>query len=259
MDRTPGVTGATITSLYRYPVKGLSPEALGEVAVERGQTFPFDRAFAIENGGNRFDPENPKYLPKISFLMLMRDERLAALETSFDDATEVLTIKRGGRQVARGALRTPIGRQMIEQFMAAYMKDSLRGAPKVVHAEGHSFSDVAAKCAHIVNLASVRELERVMARPLNPLRFRANIYLDGLPAWEELRWLDKDLAIGDARLAVFKRTVRCDATNVDPATAARDTAIPAELNRLLGHSDFGVYAKVTEGGVLKVGDAVRVV
>ena len=67
---------------------------------------------------------------------------------------------RDGKQVARGQLSTPLGRQLIEQFFAAYMKTELRGAPKIVHAPGHSFSDVAAKCLHIVNLASVRELER---------------------------------------------------------------------------------------------------
>jgi uncharacterized protein len=161
--------------------------------------------------------------------------------------------------VARGQLSTPLGRKMIEQFMAAYMSDSLRGAPRVVQADGHSFSDVAAKCLHIVNLATVRDLERAVGKALNPLRFRANVYIDGLAPWEEFRWLDKDIEAGGARLAVFKRTVRCDATNVDPATGARDTAIPAILQRTVGHSDLGIYAKVMQGGVLAVGDRIAVI
>ena len=111
--------------------------------------------------------------------MLMRDERLATLRSSFDDATQTLTISRDGKPVARGQLDTPLGRQLIEQFIAAYMKAELRGAPKIVHAPGHSFSDVAAKCVHIVNLASVRELERALGRQVDPLRFRANLYLEG--------------------------------------------------------------------------------
>ena len=247
-----------VQSLYRYPVKGLTPEALVSVELQPGATLPFDRAYAIENGPGRFDPEKPRHLPKISFLMLMRDERLASLDTRFDDATQTLTILRDGRQVARGNLSTTIGRQMIEQFLGAYMKTSLRGAPKVVAAPGHSFSDVAAKCLHIVNLASLRELERAAGRPIHPLRFRANVYLDGVPAWEEFRWLDKDLELGGTRLSVFKRTVRCEATNVDPVTAQRDTAIPQLLLRTFGHQDFGIYAKVEIGGTLTVGDAVAV-
>ena len=247
-----------VANLYRYPVKGLSPEALDRVELAKGATMPFDRAYAIENGPGRFDPENPKYLAKINFLMLMRDERLAALETHFDDATRTLTIKRGGKQVARGDLTTPTGRQLIEQFVAAYMQGAMRGAPKIVHADGHSFSDVSAKCLHIINLASVRELERVAGRPVHPLRFRANVHIDGIPAWAEQSWVGKTLELGAVELRVIDRTGRCEATNVDPTTGARDMAIPSLLQRTWGHTEFGIYAKVAAAGSVTVGDAVTV-
>jgi hypothetical protein len=109
---------------------------------------------------------------------------------------------------------------------------------------------------HIVNLASVRELERVSGRPVSPLRFRANLYLEGVAPWAEFGWLGKELRIGQARLSVFARTSRCEATNVDPATGARDMAIPAHLLRTWGHQDFGVYAKVVTGGEIGVGTPV---
>jgi len=253
MPQTPG---PRLAALYRYPVKGLTPEPLERAQLTAGETLPFDRAYAIENGPGRFDPQQPRHLPKISFLMLMRDERLATLKTRFDDATETLTILRDGKQVARGQLTTPLGRQLIEQFIAAYMKAELRGPPKIVHAAGHSFSDVAAKCVHLVNLASVRELERVSGRAIDPLRFRANLYLEGLDAWAEFDWLDKALHIGGAKLAVFARTTRCEATNVDPESGARDMAVPELLARTWGHSDFGVYAKVVDGGEVVAGSSI---
>ena len=62
-----------VASLYRYPVKGFSPEALQSVKLRPGETLPFDRAYAIENGPGRFDANAPRHLPKITFLMLMRD------------------------------------------------------------------------------------------------------------------------------------------------------------------------------------------
>jgi uncharacterized protein YcbX len=244
---------AHLSALYRYPVKGLTPELLQRVEVAPGETLPFDRAYAIENGPGRFDPDAPRHLPKISFLMLMRDERLATLRSTFDDTTHTLTIARGGKPVVSGQLATALGRQLVEQFLAAYMKAELRGAPKIVSAPGHSFSDVSAKCVHIVNLASVRELERTVGRPVDPLRFRANVYIEGVAPWAELDWLGKEIGIGPARLAVFARTGRCEATNVDPATGARDMAIPAALQRIWGHTDFGIYAKVIAGGVLATG------
>jgi len=249
----------TIAALYRYPIKGMTPEPMQRVVLEAGGTVPFDRAYAIENGPGRFDPDNPRHLPKISFLMLMRNERLASVEARFDEATHVLTILRAGRQVARGDLETPLGRLLIEQFIAAYMSADLRGAPKIVSAPGHSFSDVAAKCLHVVNLASVRQLERVAGRPVDPLRFRANVYLDGVPAFAEIGWVGRELKLGDVSTKVFDRTVRCEATNVDPNTAARDMAIPALLQRTWSRTDFGVYAIVEEGGEMVVGDAVTVV
>lgn len=245
-----------VTQLYRYPVKGLTAEPLQQVALTVGEGLPFDRAYAIENGPGRFDPANPQHLPKIAFLMLMRDERLATIEARFDEANQTLSILRSGKQVARGDLRTRLGCSMIEQFFAAYMKGSLRGAPRVVSAPGHMFSDVATKCLHIVNLASVRDLERIAGRKIDPLRFRANVYVDGVEPWAELKWLDREIAIGDAKLAVFKRTQRCDATNVDPVTAARDMALPALLLRTWGHSDFGIYATATTAGSIAIGNTV---
>ncbi len=250
-------SGPCVRGLYRYPVKGMSPEALERMALRAGETAPFDRAYAIENGPGRFDPEHPAHLPKINFLMLMRNERLATLETHFDDATETLTIRRAGKQVARGDLRTLIGRKMIEQFLAAYMQEELRGAPRIVFAPGHSFSDVAAKCLHIVNLASVRELERVVGHAVNPLRFRPNVVIDGAEPWQEFNWTGKPLQLGPVQLEVFKRTERCAATNVDPETGKRDMAIPAALQRAWGHADFGVYARVVAGGTIAVGDPVK--
>jgi uncharacterized protein len=252
------MTTATITSLYRYPVKGLSPEKLARVTLTPGATVPFDRAYAVENGPGRFDPDNPQHLPKVAFLMLMRNERLAALQTRFDDATQTLSITHGGEQVAHGQLTTPAGRQTIEEFFAHHMKDELRGAPRVVAAPGHSFSDVAAQCLHIVNLATVRDLERVIGKPVDPLRFRANVYIDGIAPWAEFGWLNKDIALSAAKLHVFKRTQRCEATNVDPVTAARDMVIPAILSRTFGHTDLGVYGKVVEGAEVREGDAAGI-
>ena len=246
-----------VRAIFRYPVKGLSAEALDRVTAEAGESLPFDRAWEIENGPCRFDPEQPKHLPKIHFLMLMRNERLAALETRFDEASQTLTILRAGKQVARGDLTTKIGRTMLEQFLAAYMKDDLRGPPRIVSAPGHTFSDMAARCLHLVNLASLAELESAARRSLDPLRFRPNLVLEGTQAWEEFGWIDRDVAIGDVRVHVFARTTRCAATNVDPATGARDTALPAVLERTWGHADFGVYARVVEGGTIAIGDPVR--
>src|SRR5262245_32697636 len=123
---------ATIQSIYRYPVKGFSPESLPATELAVGQTLPADRRYAVENGPTGFDPASPAYFPKIRFLMLMKNERLAQLRTRYDDATDVLTVHHDGREVARGNLSTAAGRKAIEDFMAVFCADELRGPPKVL-------------------------------------------------------------------------------------------------------------------------------
>jgi uncharacterized protein YcbX len=247
---------ARIDSIYRYPVKGLSPERLERVQLEPGKTLPADRRYAIENGPSGFDPAAPAYFPKSRFLMLMRNERLAQLDTRYDDATHTLVVRHEGREAARGDLSTREGRQVIEAFIRRFMPAELRGPPKVLQADGHSFSDVAAKVVSIINLASVTAIETVVGAPVNPLRFRGNLYVEGWPAWHEFQLIGAEIAIGDARLKVAKRIMRCAATEVDPDTGIRDLSIPDTLLRTFDHADCGVYARVIVGGVIAPGDAV---
>src|SRR5688500_975811 len=128
----------TIANIYRYPVKGLSAQALPCVRLMPGVTLPADRLYAIENGPSGFDPEKAAYLPKIRFLMLMKNERLAALRTDFDEDTHELTVIADGRAAAKGDLRTEQGRAAIERFFASYCADELRGPPKILGGQdGH--------------------------------------------------------------------------------------------------------------------------
>ena len=249
---------AQISSLYRYPVKGLSPEPLRRVALEVGQTLPADRRYAIENGRSGFDAAAPAWLPKPHFLMLQRDQWLARLRTHFDDASRTLTIRRDGAIAAQGDLETAEGRAAIEQFFAGQYADKIKGPPKILSSHGHSFSDVARKVVSIINLASLRAIENLVGQPVNPLRFRANLYVEGWPAWGEFELPGRTLVIGEARAQVVKRITRCAAVDVDPETAARDLAIPQALMQRLGHNECGIYAEVIAGGVIAVGDMVTV-
>ena len=190
-------------------------------------------------------------------MMLMRNERLAALKTGYDEQNHTLTIEHEGRDVARGDLRTAEGRAAIEAFMAAFCADELKGPPKVLAGEGHSFSDVAKKVVSIINLASVAAVETAVGAPVDPLRFRANLYVAGWPAWHEFDLMGEELSAGGARLKVVKRIVRCAATNVDPQTGIRDMEIPPTLMRTFDHMDCGVYAEVIGAGDVRIGDAIR--
>ncbi len=245
---------AKLKAIYRYTVKGLSPEPLLCTDLLPGKTLPYDRHYAIENGPSGFDAAEPRYLPKQRFLMLMRNARLAELRTAFDEATHTLTIRYENRDAARGDLRTPEGRAAIERFFQEFCGPELRGPPRVLHAPGHSFSDVARKVVSIINLATLAELETAAGAAVHPLRFRGNLYVEGWPAWREFD-VNSEIAIGPrARLKIVKRIMRCAATEVDPDTGIRDLAVPRILMDSYGHMDCGVYGEVVEAGEIAVGD-----
>jgi uncharacterized protein YcbX len=249
---------AQIDAIYRYPVKGLSPQKLERTALSPGRTLPADRLYAIENGPSGFDPAAPQYFPKQRFLMLMRNEQLATLRTDYDEESHTLTIGHEGRQTVRADLRTKEGRLAVEAFFRRFMPSELRGPPKVLHGDGHSFSDVAKKVVSIINLGSVAAVERAAGAAVDPLRFRANIYVAGWPAWHEFDLMGHTLEINGARLKVIKRIVRCAATDVDPATGIRDLTIPKTLQQTFKHADCGVYAEVTTGGDIATGDVIGI-
>ncbi len=247
-----------ITALYRYAMKGFSPEPLERANIEAGGTIPFDRAYAVENGPSGLDPAAPAYFPKARFLMLMKNERMAEFQTRFDDASGVFRILRDGVILVEGSLLTADGRARIEAWIANVFSKELRGAPKILSAPGHSFSDMPAKVLHLVNLASVRALAEKLGRPVDPLRFRPNILIDGAPALSELEWEKREIRMPRLAFVCEERTARCAATNVDPKSGRRDMEIPRALETHYGHSDFGVYLIAKTSGAIAVGDNVEV-
>ena len=86
----------SVTEIYRYPVKGLSPAPVETIVLAPGQGLPLDRAYALALPKTAFDPAKPEWLAKTHFLMLQRDEALAALETSLDPATGIFSVRRDG-------------------------------------------------------------------------------------------------------------------------------------------------------------------
>ncbi|MFC6790378.1 MOSC domain-containing protein [Methylobacterium komagatae] len=249
-----------VITLHRYPVKGLSPERLDRVELETSGFFPGDRLYAIENGPSGFNPVAPRHQPKTKYLMLMRDEALARLRTRYDDATATLHIE-GEGETLDAKLDTPEGRTALEDLLRRFVPESLKGEPKVLAAPPqYRFTDSPTGYVSLINRASVQMLEDELGVPVDPLRFRGNLLVEGLAPFAELDMVGQVIeAPSGLRLKVTKRTVRCAATNVDPSTGLRDLDIPWTIDKRLGHRDLGVYMEIIAGGGLAVGDSLRVV
>jgi uncharacterized protein YcbX len=248
---------ATVRSLYRHPVKGLTPEPLNSVELKPDEYFPGDRKWAVEAGPSGFDPEKPGHVPKQKFTVLARFPSLARLRTRLEDPSLLHIGDAHGFEIATD-LSSEDGRDALARFLQAFLGDEATGQFRVLSAPGHRFTDHPLGHVSVINLASIRALGSAIGADVDPLRFRANIYIDGLPPWVEDGWpVGADLGLGQARLRMFKPIVRCIATHANPGTGIRDLDTVDELRRHFARDTMGNYFSVEQGGRIAVGDSAK--
>lgn len=248
-----------VTALWHHPVKGFTPEPLTCADLPTDGWFPGDRMFAVEDGPSGFDRAAPAHLPKQKFTVLMRTAEVAGVRTRWNEATRRLHVAAAGHPDLAVAVDDPASRAGFEAWLASVLGTAASGPLKLVSAEGldHRFMDHPLGRLSILNLASVRDFEVRVGRPIDPRRFRANVWVEGWPAWIENEGADRELILGDARLSGVKPILRCAATHVDPDTAERDFDLVPALFEQYGHRWCGLYATIAEGGPVRIGDRVE--
>ncbi len=250
-----------IEALTRFPIKGLSGQALDSVKLEAGHGFPSDRKFGFARPNSGFNPADPQPLPKTKFYMLARDASLALLDTLYDESTGVLTLSANDGP-EHFNISTIDGKQAASQFLKSYLSLSDEENPQLYEASPHRFTDVSVdsvdmmNAVSIINLDSVEAFSKAIGQEVDPRRFRGNIHVSGLSPFAELDMVGQEITNGSVRLKIVRRTRRCPATEVNLKTAERDIRTPKLLREHYGHMDMGVYAQVLQGGVLQSGSVV---
>ena len=253
---------ALIKALTRFPVKGLSGESLISVLLESGQGFPHDRKYGFARPNSGFDAKHPKPLPKTKFYMLARDATLALLDTSYDEATGILSMTAPDAN-GQFDISTVEGKQNASLFLQSYLTLSGDEVPTLYEASPHRFTDVSVvstemmNAVSIINLDSVAEFSKLIEQDVDPGRFRGNIHISGLSAFSELEMIGREISIGAARLKIVSPTKRCPATEVDLTTGERNIKTPKLLQQHYGHMNMGIYAQVVEGGLIAPGDNIE--
>ncbi|MDP3738984.1 MAG: MOSC domain-containing protein [Hyphomonadaceae bacterium] len=248
---------ATIASIFRHPVKGLTPEPLNEVELTAGKYFPQDRQYAVEVGPSGFDPIKPGHISKMKFTVLARFPELAKLRTRL--AADGVTFHIGDATGfgVETRLDSEHGREALAKFLQAFLGEQAPGKLKVLSASGHRFMDHPQGYVSVINLASVRALGKAAGAEVDPLRFRANIYVDGLAPWAEDELPAEAIyQFGPAKLRMFKSIVRCVATHANPSTGERDLETLDLLRQHFGRDTLGNYFSIEQGGRIARGDEV---
>jgi ferredoxin-NADP reductase/uncharacterized protein YcbX len=247
-------------SIFRYPLKGFQAQAFDQIQLTPNQGIPFDRSFAITNA-QLAHAANGAWTPCQAFVRLTKNATLPLFTVQFDANNVFIALRHPDGERLKVKLdntasvaqaNTVLQRWFPANAQAAY------GTPQLVTAHASTgYWDHDDATVSIINANSLAQLGDAAGRHVDSARFRGNLLVADIPAWEELQWPGHRIQIGDTMLEVLRPIDRCIATSVHPTTGEVDMNVPALLARHTGHVFCGVYAKVITAGLIKAGDKVR--
>jgi uncharacterized protein YcbX len=220
------------------------------VALRENECLPYDRHWAIAQDGAQINPDAPEWVPCRNFIRGAKAQTLMAVTAKLDG--EEITLSHPER--AEITLHPERDASTLMDWIRPLYPDN-RPAPARVVAAGRGMTDSDFASVSVLNMASLRALSQRAGVALDPRRFRGNIWIDGAPLWDEFDWVGKTLTIGDTRLEVREVITRCRATHGNPDTGRADVDVLRMLETF-GHQEFGVYATLTQAGVVALDDAV---
>lgn len=245
---------ARIAHIYRHPIKAIGLEEITSVALTPGKTMPMDRIWAVAHEAAKVVPEGGDWAGCLNFVRGASSPGLMAVRVRVS-SDETLTLSHP--DLPDLTLNPDKQGDVLVKWVQPICNPD-RAQPKFVYRANTGITDSSFPSISLLGLPSLSALSDQVGKPLSPLRFRGNIWLDGLEPWEEFDWVGKSLRIGGVELEVRERIERCEATMVDPETGETDTDTLGALEAGWGHRDLGIKAVVTKGGTISTGDPMEV-
>ncbi|MBI1220482.1 MAG: MOSC domain-containing protein [Rhodobacteraceae bacterium] len=247
-----------LAAIQRHPIKSHGREALASVSLSEGRSMPWDRRWAVAHARTKFDAAAPAWAKSANFVIGTRAPALTAIAAVLDEATATVTLTHPERPAITFAPDDAADQARFLDWVAPLCLPDQPAPQALVTVPDRGMTDTDYPSVSLLNLASGTDLGQRMGVDLSPLRWRGNLWLDGLEPWQEAGWIGRDLRIGAARLRIVEPITRCKATTANPATGLRDADTLAALRQGFDHQLFGLYARVIEGGTIGQGDRVEV-
>ncbi|MEI4260488.1 MOSC domain-containing protein [Roseovarius sp. D0-M9] len=246
----------SVAALWRHPIKGHGFEALDRVQLTEGCTMPWDRRWAVAHDAAQPEADGRAWAPCHNFSRGAKAPQLMAISTTSDEAAGTVTLRHPQRDDL--TFDPDQDAAAFLDWVRPLMPEDRAQSARVLRAPDQGMTDSAFASISIINLASGQDLAARLGQDLSPLRWRANIHLNGPAPWAERAWVGRTLRIGTAELELREAIIRCRATAANPATGARDADTLGALQKL-GHQEFGLYGVVTRGGMIAVGDTAEII
>jgi hypothetical protein len=110
----------------------------------------------------------------------------------------------------------------------------------------------------LINNQSIKDFKNKTNQEIETQRFRGNIFVDGIEAWEERSWIGKIIKINNISFKVEKNIPRCVAINLKPNTDDNSLNLLQSLKKTYNHFDMGVYLTALDDGPIYIGDNISV-
>ncbi|MGC1497433.1 MAG: MOSC N-terminal beta barrel domain-containing protein [Sulfitobacter sp.] len=243
-----------VSALYRHPLKGHGREALQSVTLHVGQSMPFDRRWAVAHDASVAD--GSAWVACQNFSRGSKAPALMAIHAKLDDDTGLLTLSHPDRPDL-----TFDPDQDPAEFLA-WVRPLVPGdralPARILQLAKRGFTDTDFASISLCNVASNAAVAEQAKVDISPLRWRGNIWFEGAAAWQEFDWIGQEITLGGATLSIREPIVRCLATTANPETGLRDVDTLGILKSTWKHQNFGIYAEVTKGGLVALGDSLTV-
>ena len=110
----------------------------------------------------------------------------------------------------------------------------------------------------LINIKSIEDFGNKTSQKIETQRFRGNIYIDGIEAWEERNWIGKIIKINKISFKVEKNIPRCVAINLKPNTDDNSSNLLQSLKKSYNHFDMGIYLTALGDGKIDIGDTISI-
>lgn len=233
----------TLIQIWRHPIKALGRERVAQAHLAPGDGLPGDRVWAIAHDAAK--AKKGAWSPCVNFIRAASSPALMAVTATLNEADETVTLRHPERPEI--TLHPEREADRLVDWATPLVAKGRPAPARVIRAD-RTMTDSRKPSLSIANHATHKAVEAQIGRSLSRHRWRANLWIDGLPAWEEFDWVDHEVTIGTARLRIVGRTTRCRATESNPETGQRDTETLAALRNGWAHQDFAIKAEVIAPG-----------
>lgn len=245
---------ATLTALWRHPIKSHGREGLTSVRMTAGRALPWDRRWAVRHEMTRTD--GTEWAKSANWMLVSKVIKLMAMTAQSDEDAGTVTLRHP--DLPDLTIDPDRDSDAFLAWIKPLMPENRAQSTGIIRVPDVAMTDTDYQSVSLLNLSSSADLGARMGQDLSPNRWRCNLHVEGLAPWEEMGWNGKTLRIGEAELEVREPIERCRSTTADPETGefAGDTL--KALNTNYGHQDCGIYTVVTKSGTIRVGDPVEV-